>query len=61
MLKFFGQPLDFIQYIGPRVALYIFCNISRLVRFEPKKLEHRVLFFFKLLNAMPGYSGRKTR
>jgi len=38
--RFFEQLLDFIKYIEPRSALFIFCNISRLARFEPKKQEH---------------------
>ena len=42
MFKFFEQLLDFIQHIEPKSDLHIFCNISRLARFEPKKLKHRV-------------------
>ena len=43
MFKFFEQLLDFIQHIGSKSAFHIFCNISRLARFEPEKLEHRVI------------------
>ena len=43
MFKFFEQLLDFIQHIGSKSAFHIFCNINRLARFEPKKLEHRAI------------------
>jgi len=43
MCKLFEQLLDFIQYIGLKPGLHIFCNISRLARFEPKKFKHRLI------------------